>query len=102
MYVGDAVRGGVSGGARVRRIWDAAAASCGAAWRAGRVPARGGVGPEGVGERQVAPQRRRRRQAAAGNWRRRRPALFPSRQAVEDEVGGLFAKSEKFRDLTVN
>ena len=33
---------------------------------------------------------------------RRRPALFPSRQEVEDEVGGLFAKSEKFRDLTIN
>ena len=61
-----------------------------------------GVEPEGVGERQVAPQRRRRRQAAAGNWRRRRPALFPSWQEVEDEVGALFAKSEKFRDLTVN
>ena len=90
---GEAVQGGVSGGARVRRIWDATVASCGVAWRAGRAPARGGVGPERVGERQVAPQRRRRRKAAAGN-RRRRPALFPSRQEVEDEMG-VYLQNQK-------
>ena len=66
------------------------------------MPAEGWSGVQRVQGDQAAPQTAARATGGKGKpWRRRR-SKAPVRWEEEDEQGDYFAKTEKFRGLTVN